>query len=64
MSLVFYRDTGRWSYAPLLDGLRAQGIDFVKVFTGGDPAHLPARRAYEKAGFDIALPTVDYFQRL
>ncbi len=51
-------------YAEVLRRLRDRGIGFVKVFTGGDPAHLPARRAYEKAGFNIALPTVDYFQQL
>ncbi|MBM3187116.1 MAG: GNAT family N-acetyltransferase [Chloroflexi bacterium] len=44
--------------------LRQQGMRYVKVETGGDPAHAPARRAYEKAGFDIALPTVVYYRAL
>ena len=51
-------------YQEVFRRLRAQGIDFVKVITGGDPSHLPARRAYEKVGFDIALPNVQYFRRL
>jgi len=44
--------------------LRSQGIKSVMVSTGGDPAHLPARKAYEKAGFNICLPHVDYFRSL
>ena len=51
-------------YQEVLRCLREQGIHFAKVFTGGDPSHLPARRAYEKAGFDIALPSVEYFRHL
>lgn len=44
--------------------LRALGMEFVKVSTGGDASHLPARRAYEKAGFDIEFPGVTYYRRL
>jgi ribosomal protein S18 acetylase RimI-like enzyme len=44
--------------------LRAQGMAYVCVRTGLDDAHAPARRAYEKAGFDIALPRVDYYRAL
>ncbi len=28
------------------------------VATGGDPSHAPARRAYEKAGFTVQIPSV------
>lgn len=51
-------------YQHAFDNLRARGQRFVKVSTGGDPAHAPARRAYERAGFDIALPTVVYYRAL
>lgn len=51
-------------YGEVLRRLRHEGFRFVKVFTGGDPSHRPARRAYEKVGFDTALPGVEYFQRL
>ena len=44
--------------------LREMGIGFVKVSTGADPAHAPARRAYQKAGFEIALPAVTYYRKL
>jgi len=51
-------------YEEVLRRLRGTGVRFVKVCTGGDPSHLPARRAYEKAGFHITLPGVEYFRRL
>ena len=57
-----------WWSTPRVDScpcvIQAEGIHFVKVRTAGDPPHLPARQAYEKVGFDIALPGVEYFQRL
>lgn len=51
-------------YQQMLDDMRAKGMRAARVYTGGDPAHAPARRAYEKAGFDMALPTIDYFRFL
>jgi len=38
-------------YARVFDILRAEGMKFVQVGTGGDEAHIPARGAYEKSGF-------------
>ena len=55
---------GTRMYQHVFQRLRERGMRFVKVHTGGDPAHAPARRAYEKAGFDIQLPTVDYYRKL
>jgi hypothetical protein len=34
------------------------------VSTGGDSSHAPARGAYEKAGFDVFLPTLTMFRLL
>ena len=51
-------------YRYVLDIFRKQGMQFARVFTGGDPAHAPARKAYEKVGFSIQLPHVEYFQDL
>jgi hypothetical protein len=34
------------------------------VGTGGDPSHAPARRAYEKAGFDREIPSVWMYRPL
>ena len=51
-------------YQYAFDRLRERGMRYVKVGTGGDPAHAPARRAYEKAGFTIQLPGVEYYREL
>lgn len=46
-----------------LQKMRDAGIKLAVVGTGGDVAHAPARRAYEKSGF-VALPSVWYFKKL
>ena len=46
-----------------LGKMKENGMTMARVETGGDPAHAPARRSYEKAGY-IALPLVRYFQDL
>ena len=51
-------------YASVFEQLRERGMRYVRVRTGGDPAHAPARRAYQKAGFEIALPGVEYYREL
>lgn len=48
----------------VIERLGGLGMRFVEVGTGGDPSHAPARRAYQKAGFDIAIPAVTYFRKL
>lgn len=58
------RGIGPRLYQHVFDRLRARGMRFVKVSTGGDASHAPARRAYEKAGFSIRLPGVDYYRKL
>ena len=51
-------------YRHVLDRLRSLGVRAVRVGTGGDPSHAPARRAYEKAGFSARLQYVTYYQAL
>ena len=46
------------------DAMRAAGMTFCKVATGLDDAHAPARRAYEKAGFDKSVPSITYYRTL
>jgi len=46
-----------------LERMKERGMTFARVETGGDPSHVPARRAYEKAGF-TGLPLVRYFKKL
>jgi ribosomal protein S18 acetylase RimI-like enzyme len=46
-----------------LEQIKESGIELVRVETGGDPSHAPARRSYEKAGY-TGLPLVRYFKKL
>src|SRR5688572_563969 len=38
--------------------MKEAGMRVATVATGGDPSHTPARRAYQKAGFDVEIPSV------
>lgn len=58
------RGIGGRQYDFVKQHLRERGALAVAVMTGLDDAHAPARRAYEKAGFELNLPSVNYFQKL
>ena len=47
-----------------LDLMRSEGMAVATVGTGGDDSHAAARRAYEKAGFTAALPTIWLYRTL
>ncbi len=47
-----------------LAALRLAGMKLATVGTGGDPSHAPARRAYEKAGFSVHIPSIYMYRRL
>mgnify|MGYP001812464418 CR=1 FL=1 len=51
-------------YQYVFEQLRERGMRYVQVRTGGGLAHAPARRAYQKAGFDVAMPEVEYYRKL
>ncbi|MCA1749416.1 MAG: N-acetyltransferase family protein [Parasphingopyxis sp.] len=55
---------GTAMYEFALDRLRELGMEAATVGTGGDPSHAPARRAYDKAGFSKALPSVWLYRKL
>jgi ribosomal protein S18 acetylase RimI-like enzyme len=55
---------GVFMYRHVLDHFRRLGLRYAHVDTGLDPAHIPARRAYEAVGFDRQVPIVDYWQDL
>jgi len=55
---------GQQMYRAVLQYFREQGMRYAKVHTGLDRAHAPARRAYERAGFDIRHEDVDYYMKL
>lgn len=58
------RGLGTAQYRRVLEEFRRAGMRFAKVHTGLDPAHAPARTAYEKVGFVQMIPMVDYYQEL
>lgn len=43
--------------------MKDAGMAIAMVETGGDPGHAPARRTYEKVGFEL-LPIARYFKPL
>lgn len=46
-----------------LNQMKDAGMSIAMVETGGDDGHIPARRTYEKVGFDL-LPIARYFKKL
>lgn len=44
--------------------MKEAGMRVAIVATGGDPSHAAARRAYEKAGFTVQIPSVWLCRRL
>ena len=52
------RGVGSAMYEFALGLMRQAGMKVASVSTGGDPSHAPARRAYEKVGFDAVIPSV------
>lgn len=55
---------GQMMYQHVFDHARQAGARLVQVTTGLDPAHAPARRAYERAGFEKHLDYTTYFMEL
>ncbi len=43
--------------------LRQSGMRVVMIETGGDRGHAPARRVYEKSGYQL-IPMARYFRAL
>ena len=41
-----------------VEKMKLSGMRVATVATGGDPSHDPARRAYQKSGFNIQIPSV------
>ncbi len=55
---------GTFQHRQVLQILRERGMGFARVTTGLDEGHAPARRSYEKAGFDRPVPSVTYYMEL
>jgi GNAT superfamily N-acetyltransferase len=55
---------GTAMYEFVMERMKRSGMAVATVGTGGDPGHLPARRAYEKAGFGPAVPSLYLYKLL
>jgi ribosomal protein S18 acetylase RimI-like enzyme len=55
---------GQQMYKAALDFFRKNGMTHAQVTTGLDHAHAPARKAYERAGFNIRKEDITYFMKL
>ena len=55
---------GQQMYAAVLDHFRRLGMDYAQVTTGLDEGHVRARRAYERAGFNIHKDMTTYYMKL
>lgn len=58
------RGIGAAMYELAIARMTEAGMRVATVATGGDPSHAPARRAYQKAGFDRVIPSVWMCRRL
>jgi GNAT superfamily N-acetyltransferase len=55
---------GTEMYEHVMARMKELGMALATVGTGGDPSHAPARRAYEKAGFGPAIPSITLYRLL
>ena len=55
---------GQQMYAAVFDYFKKNGMLYAKVSTGLDYAHEPARKAYERAGFNIRNENVVYYKKI
>jgi len=55
---------GQQMYSAVFKRFKDEGMLYAQVRTGLDNAHLRARRAYERAGFNIKAEDVTYFKKL
>jgi ribosomal protein S18 acetylase RimI-like enzyme len=55
---------GEFMYQFAIRRMQSAGMKVVKVSTGGDSSHAAARRAYEKAGFNVFIPSITMYRNL
>ena len=55
---------GTEMYKFAIEIMKESGMQVATVATGGDISHAPARRAYEKSGFSVQIPSVWMCQKL
>ncbi len=57
------RGIGTKQCAAAIAKMKAAGCEYLQVDTGLDDSHAPARRMYEKAGFDRKFEHVTYYMK-
>jgi ribosomal protein S18 acetylase RimI-like enzyme len=55
---------GELMYTFAIRRMKSAGMKVVKVSTGDDSSHAPARKAYKKAGFHLFIPSITMYQKL
>lgn len=55
---------GSKQYLFVQENMRELGLQYCQVVTGLDEGHAPARRAYQKAGFERGLLSICYYKKL
>ena len=51
-------------YERVFEAFREHGCTMATVLTGLDDGHAPARKAYQKMGFEVGLPSIRYYKKL
>lgn len=51
-------------YEQVFEQFRTHGCTLATVLTGLDDGHAPARKAYQKMGFEVGLPSIRYYKKL
>ena len=49
--------------AEVIERMKQEGVAYIQVSTGLDESHAPARRMYEKTGFDRSFQHVTYYMK-
>ena len=50
-------------YERIFEQFRAHGCTHTTVLTGLDDSHASARKAYQKMGFEVGLPSIRYYKK-
>ena len=58
------RGIAKLLYERVFEEFRAHNCTLATVLTGLDDGHAPARRAYQKMGFEVGLPSIRYYKKL
>jgi len=58
------KEIANQAWQPVMEIFRKNGMKYTRVNTGLDQAHLHARQAHERAGFNLHREWVTYYRKL